>query len=282
MVCPCSSESILTTLASGSLNHVLGAVPMNSHLTTCALACGAVTLSLAAPRPATAQLDERLLVHASTAQVLEAGAVTLEPDDHRWITVRFDGREPTQYQVRQRDGQVCVEAVADQSASALALPISDHAAGDIEWSWWVDSLVAGSRLDTKSGDDYSARLLVNFAFDSSREGWFARLKHSFAGEQYGGEAPGSALSYVWSATDSVGATARSPYTNRVGIIVLDSGLDDLRMWRRHQRDLVEDYRAIFGKDPPAVTSVALFTDADDTRSSAAACYGRVRLEHARR
>ena len=256
------------------------AVPMNGQLTSCALACGAVALSWAAPRPAAAQLDGWLRVHASIEQVLDAGALTLEPDDQRWITVRFDGRAPTRYQTSQREGRVCVEAVADQSASALALPISDHAAGDIEWSWWVDSLVAGSRLDAKSGDDYSARLLVNFAFDSSREGWFARLKHSFAGERYGGEAPGSALSYVWSATDSVGATARSPYTDRVGIIVLDSGLGDLGMWRRHQQDLVEDYRAIFGKEPPAVTSVALFTDADDTQSSGVACYGRVRLGRA--
>ena len=87
---------------------------MNGRLTTCATACGAVTLSLAAPGPSTAQLDDGLPVHAPTVQVLEAGALTLEPDDHRWITVRFDGREATRYQASQRDGQVCVEAVEFQ------------------------------------------------------------------------------------------------------------------------------------------------------------------------
>jgi hypothetical protein len=194
------------------------------------------------------------------------------------MTVSFDGREQTRYGASQRDGQVCVEAVAHRSASALAMPIADHSAGDIEWSWWVDSLVVGSQRAGKEGDDYSVRLLVNFAFDSGREGWFSRLKHSLAGDQYGGEAPGSALSYVWSAVDSVGTTAPSPYTSRVRIIVLDSGPGDLGSWRRHQRNLVADYRAAFGNEPPPVTSVALFTDADDTRSAAVACYGSVRLD----
>ena len=213
----------------------------------------------------------------SNADQAVGGPITLQPDDIRWITVSFDGRGETRYQASQRDGRACVEAVADQSASALAMPISDHPAGDIEWSWRVDSLVMASHLDGKDGDDYSARLLVNFAFDSEREGWFSRLKHSLAGEQYGGEAPGSALSYVWSGRDSVGTVAPSPYTSRVRMIVLDSGPGDVGSWRRHQRDLVADYRAAFGNEPPPVTSVALFTDADDTRSAAVACYGGVAL-----
>ena len=209
------------------------------------------------------------------------GPITLQPDDPRWITVSFDGREQTQYQASRRDGRVCVEAVADRSASALTVPISDHPAGEFEWSWWVDSLVAGSHLRGRDGDDYSVRLLVNFAFDSDRESWFSRLKHSLAGEQYGGEAPGSALSYVWSATDSVGTVAPSPYTDRVRVIVLDSGPAGLGSWRRHQRDLAADYRAAFGNEPPPVTSVALFTDGDDTRSVAVACYGTVWLTPSR-
>ena len=141
----------------------------------------------------------------------------------------------------------------------------------------MDSLVVGSHLDGKDSDDYSVRLLVNFAFDSDREGWFSRLKHSLAGDQYGGEAPGSALSYVWSGSDPVGTASPSPYTDRVRIIVLDSGPGELGSWRQHQRDLVADYLAAFGNEPPPVTSVALFTDADDSRSTAVACYGRVRL-----
>ena len=81
---------------------------MNGQLTTCALACGAVALSLAARHPAAAQLDDGFRVYASTAQALDAGALTLEPDDQRWTTVRFDGRAPTRYQTSQRAGRAWV------------------------------------------------------------------------------------------------------------------------------------------------------------------------------
>ena len=207
----------------------------------------------------------------------EEQTIALQPDDARWMTVTFDGRMSTQYRPSEREGRVCVEAVADRSASALAAPIPNRTAGLIEWRWWVDSLVPTSRLDSKDGDDYAARVLVNFAFGSDREGWFSGLKHSLAGDQHGGETPGSALSYVWSATDSLGAGSPSPYTDRVVIMVVDSGGDRLGSWRTHRRDLASDYRAAFGHEPPPVTSVAFFTDADDTGTSALACYGALQL-----
>jgi hypothetical protein len=151
----------------------------------------------------------------------EEQTIALQPDDARWITVTFDGRTGTQYRSSEREGRVCIEAVADRSASALAAPISNRTAGLIEWRWWVDSLVPTSRLDSKDGDDYAARVLVNFAFDS--------------------------------------------------------GGDRLGSWRTHRRDLASDYRAAFGHEPPPVTSVAFFTDADDTGTSALACYGALQL-----
>ena len=49
----------------------------------------------------------------------------------------------------------------------------------------------------------------------------------------------------------------------------------------HERDIASDYRRAFGEEPGALTSIALMTDSDNTRSTTRAYYGEVRLVGAR-
>lgn len=51
-------------------------------------------------------------------------------------------------------------------------------------------------------------------------------------------------------------------------IVLDSGAAQLGRWRDHQRHLASDFRRVFSKAPGPLQSVAVMTDADNTRSTA--------------
>ncbi|MGH8593618.1 MAG: DUF3047 domain-containing protein, partial [Gammaproteobacteria bacterium] len=49
----------------------------------------------------------------------------------------------------------------------------------------------------------------------------------------------------------------------------------LNQWRSEQRNIFDDYRRAFGKDPPMITGVALMTDSDNTGESASAWYGDI-------
>ena len=51
-------------------------------------------------------------------------------------------------------------------------------------------------------------------------------------------------------------------------------------WLAYERDVVADYRAAFGEDPPPISGVGLMTDADDTGESALAYYGDIALSRA--
>ncbi len=67
-----------------------------------------------------------------------------------------------------------------------------------------------------------------------------------------------------------------PVAPSIGLVV-ESGTARLSQWLLYQRDVVADYRAAFGEDPPSSTGVAIMSDADTTRGSALAWYGDITL-----
>jgi head-tail adaptor len=57
-----------------------------------------------------------------------------------------------------------------------------------------------------------------------------------------------------------------PRTDRMRKIVVESGRESLRQWRRYRRSLAADYRLAFGEAPGPLLAVAVMTDGDNTRS----------------
>lgn len=71
------------------------------------------------------------------------------------------------------------------------------------------------------------------------------------------------IRWVWSSTLPVGAVAYRPGRGRPYIIVVGSGSDRLGEWVTVERNLVDDYVAIFGKAPPdEPKGIQLSTDAN--------------------
>ena len=78
-----------------------------------------------------------------------------------------------------------------------------------------------------------------------------------------------AIRWVWSSTLPVGAVAYRPGRGRPYTIVLGSGSERLGKWITVERNLVEDYRAIYGKEPPnEPKGIQLSTDANRTEGAA--------------
>ena len=84
--------------------------------------------------------------------------------------------------------------------------------------------------------------------------------------------------YVWDAAGPAGRSFPNPYTPRVRTIVVEGGRARLGQWLAYERDIVADYRAAFGEDPPPISGVAIMTDADNTGDRASAWFGDVSLE----
>ena len=69
----------------------------------------------------------------------------------------------------------------------------------------------------------------------------------------------------------------NPYTDRVRMIVVESGSARAGRWLAYERDIAADYRAAFGQEAPPVSGIAIMTDTDNTGESLRAWYGDVAL-----
>lgn len=198
--------------------------------------------------------------------------------DAGWHPVALPGKKATVYAWTTKEGRPALRAQADQSASLLrrTLTVPPDTLGDVRFSWWVDAPLPGADLAAPGLGDSPARIL--FAFDGDHTTLSARNRLLFdLAESVGGERPPFAtLMYVYgSRPDHLGRTLIHTRTDRVRKIVLDAGPGAARQWREHRRNLAEDYRQAFGEPPGRLLSVAVLTDADNTRQTALAWYGPI-------
>jgi DUF3047 family protein len=81
---------------------------------------------------------------------------------------------------------------------------------------------------------------------------------------YGADVPVAALCYVWDTKAAPGTFAPSAYTDRVRMIVVDSGARNLGRWMRYERNVADDFRTAFGGEAPAIRGTIVSTDTDNT------------------
>ena len=59
------------------------------------------------------------------------------------------------------------------------------------------------------------------------------------------------------------------------MIVIESGETRLNEWITEERNVFEDYKNAFGKEPPHISGVAIMTDTDNTKERAIAYFGDI-------
>jgi hypothetical protein len=76
------------------------------------------------------------------------------------------------------------------------------------------------------------------------------------------------LQYVWDTTAPVGTVARPDELEifRRVLIVVRSGPGELAQWSRERRNVVEDYRRVFGEAPPPIKLVGVESHSNDTNT----------------
>ncbi len=166
------------------------------------------------------------------------------------------------------------DAAASTWVHAFEAPVE---AARLSWRWKVSNAVAGSDFRHKAGDDYAARVYVLFDYPLERLGFGDRFKISLARTLHGAELPTAAIAYVWGTAQDVGESGPNPYTDRVRMLVLDSGDAHAGQWRSVERDLAADFERLFGEPAPPVTGLALGADTDNTGGQVTAWFGDLEL-----
>lgn len=187
---------------------------------------------------------------------------------------------PNVFSLTTDGGATVLRVQSHRSASTLVVrsEVDPNVTPLLRWRWWVANAVAGSDLRRKAGDDYAARLYVLFDLPAERLSVGDRLRIAAARLLHGEELPAAALCYVWGTAQAAGESAWNAYTDRVRMIVVDSGDGHAQQWRSIARDVAADFRAAFGAPVPRIFAIALAADTDNTGERSEARFGDVWFE----
>jgi hypothetical protein len=252
-----SQKSVARDTRSGSTNHGTGATRVSiakesaqiariAPLVSRLVALSVLALSFALP----AFGKEPVLLADPAAPLGEA-----------WTHQKFNSA--TQYDRVTVKGVAAIRAVARDSASGLYRDVRYDVAEHpwLAWTWRVDRLQQTADIRIKAREDFAAAIFLIFG----RPSLLNR------------DVP--TLAYVWTGGRfPENAVVDSPYhPGTVRSIVVRSGKERLGEWTQERRNVIDDFRRAFGREPPeTVEAVALFTDNDRTGEPAEAFYGAIR------
>ena len=126
----------------------------------------------------------------------------------------------------------------------------------LEWSWKVVALPKGADSRSKHTDDQAAQVYV--AWPRFPQAVRSRI-----------------IGYIWDTQAPQGLFVQSEKSGTVTYVVVRSGPAELGRWLTERRNVVEDYRKIYGEEPENPGAVSIAIDSDDTNSAAESLIGAI-------
>ena len=195
-----------------------------------------------------------------------------------WTLAKF--KKQTSYDLVHKDGATVVMARADDSASALLHPldrVDPRRYRDLAWRWKTEALIRDQDNTRSATEDAPLRLVIRFDGDRSKLDFSERMFSAQVKAVTGQELPYATLMYIWTRNAPRETVITSRFTERIRMIVAESGADKLGSWQQVRRDLFEDFRRAYGEDPGPITGIGIMTDTDNTGAQAQAWYGDIVL-----
>ena len=200
-----------------------------------------------------------------------------------WTPLEFGSlKKATTYELVEKDGRTVLQASAVASASGLMQRVrfEPKQYPVISWTWKVPALIETADNTKVHLEDSPVRVIVAFAGDPGRLPMLERVTFKQFEMFTHRQLPYATLMYIWENRAPTGTIISSLYTDRIKMIVAESGSSRLGEWDRVTRNVYEDYRAAFGEEPPPVKWIGVMTDTDNTGLNTRAWYGDITLERA--
>lgn len=161
-------------------------------------------------------------------------------------------RENEYFQVAEENGNKYVRLVTQGEAHRIVLGNGDRFDWDLRtqprlrWDWRAIKLPDGAREDKNETNDTGGAVYVTFSRD-----WLGRPR---------------SIKYTYSSTLPVGTVTSYGVLK---VLVVSTALEGTGEWLTVDRDVVADYRRIFGGDPPdRPLAIMLWSDSDTMKDAA--------------
>jgi Protein of unknown function (DUF3047) len=174
-----------------------------------------------------------------------------------WKSKVFKGQ--TQYQLSQKDGSQVLKADSNDAASGLYYEqrIDLQKTPVMNWRWRIENRLARIDEQTKTGDDFAARVYV--VVSGGLIFWNSK-----------------AINYVWANTSAKDKIWPNPFAgDHAMMVAVRSANDKIGTWYTEKRNIRADFKKLTGEDMPHIDAVAIMTDTDNAKGKARAYYGDI-------
>lgn len=162
------------------------------------------------------------------------------------------------FQLEKEGDIVVLELKSDRSSFGFSKEISVDLKKYpyLNWRWRVSALPNGGDTRKKKTDDAAAQVYVLFPRGLTRLSL-------------------ESVNYYWDNLPPKGTTGVAPTWKKSRVMVLRNREDGLNTWYAEKRNVYEDYKKLFGKEPPTVGGVTVYINSQHTQSSAAASLAEI-------
>jgi hypothetical protein len=172
---------------------------------------------------------------------------------------------PAGWQLKEKSGKAEFAVVKDGDLHALRLKSTNTSFSiqkeinvDVKkypilsWKWKVTKLPAGGDFRKSKTDDQAAQLFIGFTMTK-------------------------AIVYIWDTTAPQGmmGDAAGVWPMKIKVIAVRSGSTDTGKWIVEARNVREDYKKLFGEEPPPAQGVRLQINSQHTETSAESWFADV-------
>jgi len=191
-------------------------------------------------------------------------------DLENWKPLNFPKiKRHSRYTVIKEQDQSFLKAESNASASGIIyrkeFNVYDYP--KIRWRWKINNVYKKGSGEEKSGDDYPVRIYVIFKYEPEKASFGQRLKYGLAKKIYGEYPPHSSLNYIWANRKHMETIITNPYAAEARMIMMEAGEEKVGQWVTEEANIIEDYKKAFGVSPPAIASLAIMNDSDNTGES---------------
>jgi len=178
------------------------------------------------------------------------------PDEWKgqnWGSPKYDFRIVTQSGRK----AIHLKSINDSSTISKEVKVDVKTWPILQWSWQAVTLPKGGDARKSATDDEAAQIYVTFP-------------------RFPAAVRSRIISYIWDTTAPVGSVFKSEKTGLVTYIVVRSGPTDLGKWLTESRNVLDDYKKVFGEAPGEdVGAISIAIDSNDTNSTAEAYFGEI-------
>jgi len=170
-----------------------------------------------------------------------------------WGSPKYDFRIATQGGRK----AINLKSANDSSTISKEVKVDVKTWPVLQWSWQVVTLPKGGDARKSATDDEAAQIYVTFP-------------------RFPAAVRSRIISYIWDTAAPVGSVFKSEKTGLVTYVVVRSGPADLGKWLTESRNVLEDYKKIYGEAPAEdVGAISIAIDSNDTNSTAESYFGEI-------